>query len=506
MIRSVFSNWFAMVLVGAMSFVLTPILIRHLGDHDYGLWILAAAMLEYYSLLDLGLKTTVQRYVAACNLRRDREALEEVFVTSLALALAVAVAIVGLTVAATRVFPWFIGLTGSAMDLFARVVLLLGCSLALAYPARILGAYLAGLQRFDLHNAVVVSTAVLRAGLLVAVLSAGQGLVACAVVAFLSSALSLVLHWKAIRVADPNISLAWQRVSLGRMRELAGYSFYVFLTTIGAFLRSYTDSIVIARFLALAMIAPFSVAARLMEYFSAILFAITQPLMSRMSQLATDLRGREMHVLFLRATRVTALLSLFIGSLFWLHGRSLLQLWVGPRFVSSYPLLLILAAGYVVALAQSPSISLLMAGAKHRALGWWTLGEGVANVLLSIYWVQRYGVIGVALGTVVPMIVSKMCVQPWYTLRACGLSGSAYLRGAFLRPVAAAIPFNLLCLLASDFEPHGTPTRLIAEIGWQSVAFACLAYLVGLTPEDRQWIRAQLDRWWAAASRHTGAL
>lgn len=495
MIRSVFSNWFAMIVLGVVSFVLTPVLIRHLGDREYGLWILAASLLEYYSLLDLGFKTTVQRYVADCNARRDRVGLDEIMSTSLTIAAITLGVLAGLSVGVARILPDFLALTGSAASVFARVILILGFSVALTYPARILSAHLAGLQRFELSNLVALATTAIRSSALVLVLVLGYGLTACSIVALASSIVSLLLHWKAVRQADPDLVLAWRLVSLARMRELTHYSFYVFLSTVGGFLRFYTDSIVIARFLAVGMIAPFSVAARLMEYFSAVLFGISQPLMSRLSELATRARREEMHALFLRATRLTMLLSLFIGSLFWLHGRTLLQLWVGERFVTSYPLLLTLAVGYVVALAQSPSIPLLMAAVKHRALGWWTLGEGVANLVLSVYWVQHYGLIGVALGTAVPMIVVKTCIQPWYTLRAVGMTWRTYLNGAFVRPMTAAVVFAAVSRLVSEPGHVGTLASLITEMTWQSVLFAGLAYAVGLTPEDREWTKACLDPW-----------
>jgi len=43
---------------------LTPYLLRHLGSHDYGLWLLGAQVLVYLSLMDLGIVQLVPRDVA----------------------------------------------------------------------------------------------------------------------------------------------------------------------------------------------------------------------------------------------------------------------------------------------------------------------------------------------------------------------------------------------------------------------------------------------------------
>src|SRR5260370_7686828 len=64
MIRSILSNWFALVVNGLVSIVLTPILIHGLGDFHYGMWILVASLVEYSSFLAMGLRMTLQPFVA----------------------------------------------------------------------------------------------------------------------------------------------------------------------------------------------------------------------------------------------------------------------------------------------------------------------------------------------------------------------------------------------------------------------------------------------------------
>ena len=50
---------------------LTPYLLRHLGSHDYGLWLLGAQVLVYLSLMDLGIVQLVPRDVAIADGRAD---------------------------------------------------------------------------------------------------------------------------------------------------------------------------------------------------------------------------------------------------------------------------------------------------------------------------------------------------------------------------------------------------------------------------------------------------
>jgi O-antigen/teichoic acid export membrane protein len=178
-------------------------------------------------------------------------------------------------------------------------------------------------------------------------------------------------------------------------------------------------------------------------------------------------------------------MTFLIGSILVLDSRLLLRVWVGEEFVSTYSLVLILLVGYVFELAQRPSTTALVALGCHRALGGWTLGEGLANLILSIYWGHKYGLIGVALGTTVPLVLVKLTLQPWYTLSKLGVSAREYLASSLLRPV-------LVCLLflgASHWLMGSGPTNGIIELGfavaWQVLLFGVITWMIGLSPDER---------------------
>jgi len=175
-----------------------------------------------------------------------------------------------------------------------------------------------------------------------------------------------------------------------------------------------------------------------------------------------------------------------------------LRVWVGEEFVSTYSLVVILLIGYIFELAQRPSTTALVALGCHRALGAWTLGEGVANLVLSIYWGHLYGLVGVALGTTVPLVVVKLTLQPWYTLSKLGISPREYLQTSVLRPV-------LVCLLflgSARWIMSSGPATGFFDLGftvtWQALLFCLITWTVGLNPFDRAQVR---ERCHAMSSR-----
>ena len=494
LLKNVMSNWFGLLVLGLISFCLTPMMIHYLGDFQFGMWILVSSVTDNYGLLDIGMRHTLQRFVARSKGADLPETVNEIFSTALAVTLAFALLILGVSILLAYVLPSYFKLDSESQLLFSKLILMLGASVALMLPVRLFGTYLCGLQRFDLYNISSVITGIVRAVLIVSALKLDFGAVGVGVATLMVAIVGLPVHIWMVRSVDPGLQFHFSLIKSKRAWELLSFSFYMFLNTVGDRLRSYMDSFVIARVLGVALVTPFSVAGRLMEYFKFMMVAAIGPLMPRFSALDGQHRQRELQELFIFSTKLTALLSVFAGSILLLNGRVLLHLWVGDRFLSSFALLAVLTVGYIISLAQEPSTSLLIARGKHRPLGVYSTVEGLLNLGLSIYWALRYGLIGVALGTAVPMLIIRTLIQPWFALRAVGISYREYFVKALARPVLVWSLFVGLSIALGRAIGGLNLHEFVLSVSIQSAIFGLLAYFVGLTRFERV---ALFDHWGA---------
>jgi O-antigen/teichoic acid export membrane protein len=108
-------------------------------------------------------------------------------------------------------------------------------------------------------------------------------------------------------------------------------------------------------------------------------------------------------------------------------GKPFIEVWMGTEYLDAYPVLAILVLGVTFALWQTISINLLFGISKHKIIAVLNTIEGVANLLLSILLARYYGLIGVALGTFIPMALLKLIVQPIYVSRALSVPYFEYL-------------------------------------------------------------------------------
>ena len=483
--RNILSNLVGNIISAGVSIGLAPIMIHGLGDFQYGMWALALSLLSSYGLIDTGMRIAMQRFVAQFKGMNQRESLNQVLATVMLLMVAASVLICASTGTLMFFLPGFFHVGTPSQSLLRWVLGLLGLSIAFIFPTRALNTYLFGLQRFDLSNYGFIGATIVRAVLIIAALRLGFGLLGVAGVTLAAEALSFALYTFLVKRADPQISFDWRNAQFIRMRELAGFSFYAYLGNAGDYLRYSTDSVVISRLLSVALVTRFSVAGRLMDSFRSLISTFNSPLMPRMTELHGQGRTVELEEFFVRSIKMTSLVSLFLGALVLLDGKSLLRLWLGERFVSSFDLLLVLTVGYVLALAQMPSVSLMFARGRHHLLGWWTLGEGAANLLLSILWARKYGLLGVALGTTVPMLVTGSLIQPLYTVHLLKVPLGRYIRRAFAGPVLACGLFVLVSELILSGQAQTSIRSFALRLGCQTILFAFIVYATALNNEER---------------------
>jgi len=498
MTRSILSNWFGLVVLAASNILLTPLMIHHLGAVDYGIWVLAGSVLDYYGLLDLGMRSAMFRYVAMFRGGDARQEIDRTFSSALFLVTVTAILICGLSVGVSMFVPRFLGASSTSPKTMGTLLLLLGLSVAVMFPTRMLATYISAYHRWDLYNAAGTLAMIIRAIGIVVALKLGYGILTIAAVTLVVSLLSLGQHVFFLYMADPLAHCDVRLISGRRIRELFSFSMRSLLVSVGDYLRFYSDSAVIASVLNVALVTPFNVATRLIEAFKSIVIAAGGPVLGTMTELDGARRQKDLQELLLRSTRLLGLLSVLGGVLLLVDGRPLLHLWVGNELLSAYPLVAALAFAYMINLVQHPTLLVVIAKGQHGPLGWWTIAEGVVNIGLSVLWGKTHGLLGVAMGTIVPMLVVKLIIQPYYALKAAELSLWEYCRKGLGVPVLVGILFFLLSGRIT-VNTDTTLSMFAVTVGVQLLIFVASTWFFGLTREERDWLRKY-------ARRHCGRL
>lgn len=484
-----FLNLFGAAVV---SLVMMPFLVHHLGDRVYGFWSLATVFVGYYSLLDAGLAGAISQHMSVAIGRKDARECRTVFNSALRIQSALGVVALLATVVIAAAAPW-IGKNAADARLFSEVVLVLGIGVAISFPARVYGGVLEAELRFDIRAALALMSLVLRTGLFVWVVLSGRDLVALAWCATLANVPELVLqiglarrqaHWAQILSAP---------VDTREARSLISYSLYSSLSYFADILRFQIDPFVITAFIGLAAVTHYRVATVFAQYYLQIIIISIGMLWPVLSRLHGRGEKHRLDEVFLSGTKLSCCVSVFVsmGLIAW--GKSFIARWMGNSYQDGYLPLVALSVAVLWDVSQKPSIDLLFATFKNKLYVWINWAEGILNLILSCVLVRSFGLLGVALGTLIAAFIVRVLWQPRIVCKANQMSYSGYMK-FFTKNILISALASGLAIALSSWGLRPNYFLLLISALFATAVYAALSWKFILSQRERQLLLGAVQR------------
>jgi O-antigen/teichoic acid export membrane protein len=483
---STLTNYAAQIVTMGVGIVLTPFILHQLGASQYGLWVLVGSLVGYGSLLEFGIASAVTKYVAEHRALGDVAHAESLIATALVLYAGLCGLGIGLSIVAAVLVPAVFTIPPGQETTARNLVLVAGCGMAITLPCVLPTAILRGLRRFDLANLITITGTLASAVGTVVVLRSGYGVVTMtAVTIVITVAMQLPSIWL-IRRAAPELRVRWRAASRQRLRTVAAFSSSLFVVNVAGQLNAKTDEIVIAGFLPIAAVTPYALARRLSETAQLLTHQFVKVLMPLASELsALDDRER-LRAVYVVSTRLALAAYIPVGASLVILAQPLLTLWVGAAYADTTVLVLILTVAGLIDVSQWPAGFVLMGMARHRPLAISALCAGLLNLALSLILVRRYGVTGVALGTLIPVALENLAFVMPYTLRKIGVSFPQAVREMYAPAILPALPTVLFLLWARSTFDLASWLALAAVGGTAVAIYAGVYLLIGASGPERR--------------------
>jgi O-antigen/teichoic acid export membrane protein len=485
-----FFRFFYTVATAVVSVVVMPFIVHSLGDRDYGIWTLVATFVGYYGVLELGLAAAVSRYLSRSLGAGDEEDCNRVFNTSLRLYVGMGCLALLVSAAIAALAPLLFRRAADAA-LFWKLIIILGSSIALMFPTRVFKGLLEAHLRFDIAAWADLLSLVLRTALIFPIIFAGRGVVGLAWITLLSNIPSMLLQIYFVRRELPFLRIDgryWQRDTA---RSLFSYSAYSLIANLSNILRFKVDSVVVAAYVGFAAVTHYRVGGVLTQYFFDLMssvFGVFPSLFSRQEG-AGDFEALKRTFFF--ASKLAICVSSFIGFGMLAWGKPFIIRWMGPQYEDGYWVLVLLVTGVTISLWQGPSVSLLYGISKHKFYAIFNSIEGLANLSLSLVFVHWYGMYGVALGTLVPILVTRIFVQPVYVCRVANIDYMEYVRRSLRTLACVGLSLVIPTLLSLRFAAPNY--KVLFALGIVSAIFyAVPLWFFELSTSEVQIVRAAL--------------
>ena len=399
---------------------LTPFLLSRIGQHEYGLWLVAGQLLGYLMLLDLGVLAILPREVAFASGQQSADGGADQIANLIAqVRRLVRLQLPALIVACTLVW-WFLpsewtSLRWPLIPVFVAFIAL--------YPLRIASQALQGFQDLSFLAKSQVAGWALGTGTTVGLVIAGYGLYALVIGWIVTLAAPAGAAWWRARTLWPGIR------STNRVRPVGQYfrrSVWLSAGQIAQVLLAGSDVLLVGTILGPAAVVPYACTGKLVTVLTnhpQLLMHLAQPALTELR--ASESRGRLATV----ATALTQAMMMMSGALLVLIlavNHYFVNWWVGPGQYGGWWLTLALAGMMWLRQWNVATVYTLFCFGYERQISLTSLADGIVTVAAAAVCVWKWGPIGAPIGSMIGVLAVSLPINMRSVAHEMGLTVGSF--------------------------------------------------------------------------------
>lgn len=482
-------NYVVIFLNTVVGLLYTPYMLRMMGQSEYGLYSLVASVIAYLTVLDLGFGNAIVRYTAKFRAEKKTEEQYEMFGMFFLLYLVIGIIAFGIGLGLYFNVDTLFGDTMTAVELGrARIMmLLLVANLAFTFPMSIWGSIIQAYEDFVFQKSLNIIRIILNTAVMICLLHFGYKAVAMVVVQTIFNVLTLVVNFiYCRRKLNIHIYFRFKHFHWGFLKEVAIYSFWIFLNAIMDRVYWSTGQFVLGAMVGTAAVAVFAIAIQLEGMYMQFSTAISSVFLPKVTAMvATNRSRKEISDLFIRTGRIQYIVLAYILSGFIIFGRQFIELWAGAGYSDAYIISLLFFIPLTVPLIQNLGITILQARNEMKFRSVLYIIIALVSLAMQIVLTRHFGGIGCAMGVSGALVVGQILIMNVYYRRRQDLDIKTFWKEISKMSIIPIVLIISSMLVIRHFFALDSWGKLILGIAAFSLVYIPLFFRFSMTDEER---------------------
>lgn len=485
-------SYLLIVFEALSTLLITPFVIRTLGQAEYGVYKLAAAVNAYLLLLDLGLGNAITRFVAKYRATEDKVK-ERTFlgvVTIYYFVIALVALLAGTVLVA--IFPTVFakGLSNDEILLGQKLLSIIMINSAVTLGTSPYANVLIGHEKFIISKGAAIIQIILRMALTIAALRLGFksiGIVCVNLVLTIICRTFYVYYVLFIMKIRPQL----KGITKTFVKEIVAYSSLILLQMIATQLNSTVDQILIGSLVqgSAVIIAVYGVGTQIVQYFQSFGSAFNGVLMPGVVRLVEN--NADSKTLTREMTRVGRMLFLILSPIwvcFLLQGKQFVALWAGQENSQAYYVTIILMTAQLFIMTESIGSQILWARNEHKEQAYLKLGVVLLNIILTIFLIKWNALIGATIGTLISLFVGDIVVMNFIFKKKIGFSVANYYKD-LLSGIWASLALTFVAgIILNQILTSLNWFNFFAKVSIMVIVYLASVYMIGINKDEKRMI------------------
>lgn len=478
----------------------TPIMLRLLGQNEYGLYSTVSSIIAMLSVLSLGFNSSYIRYYARYKKENDDDAIHKLNGLFLIIFLIIgAVALLcGMFLSFNLHFVFKSGLTVAEYKTARILMLLLTANLAISFPMSVFQSIISAHEKYLVLKLLGMAKTVLCPVMTLPLLLMGYRSIAMVCVTLIVSVAVDTIYWLYAR-GKLQVRFAFRNFEKGIFKSLFIFTSFIAINMIVDQINSNLGKLLLGRFKGTTAVAVYAIGYTIYQLymtFSSSVAGVFSPRIHHIVNATSEnhLEQRErLSELFIKVGRIQFAILALISSGFCFFGRSFIDIWAGDGYAQSYYVAVLLMLSSSIALIQNLGIEIQRAQNKHKFRSVAYIGMALINIVLTSVLCRKFDVVGAALGTSISLVLMNGLVMNIYYHKKCNIDVIAFWK-SILRLCVGVIPpiaFGVFAVNAFDFS--SITSMLIGIVAYSGV-YCLFLWMIGLNAYEKQLIIRSFQR------------
>lgn len=478
-----------------VNMFLQAFIIRSVGSNEYAVWPLIYTVQNFVMLIPVGIGAGSSRFIAFALGKKDKEKLEKITSSMFVMQSGAAVLYAAITIVMSLTFEMIFDIPEGAEGIGPWAMFLVGIGGAINIPFGVFVGGLQAAQQFVLINIIKSITVILRLILIVILFTSfSPSLIIVAFISMLLNLFDAIILYVLVRIKIP-----WLRVRLSSFcwetfKEVNSLSLMILIKNAAGVIIIQGEYIIINKLLEPTLLTGYSVTRSIIAVimqFVAMGVTVLPPIYTILfSQKNYE---RIVRILF-RTNAILLSLVAPIALVFVVNGADLLELYIGVEYRDFAVVFDIFAIAIIAGTVQNSTTGIPQAFNKMKLVAFAVVIEAMIQISLQLYFITRleFGVIGIALGTVIAYILYALIFAPIYNCFLLKVSLSKYYYNALIKPLLNCLPFFTVYMVLNSFDFGGILFKLIFIIFSAYLIELIYMFFWGAYEEDRNFMKKYL--------------
>ena len=477
----------------ASGLIYTPVMLRLLGQSEYGLYQLVNSFVSYLGLLSFGFSGAYMRFYAKYEKDGDEHEIEKLngmFMIIFTIIASVCM-LCGVVLTHNISFVFKDGLTSREYPIAKTLMILMVTGLSTTMFSTVFTCYATAHEQFIFQRILELCQNILNPFIALPLLIAGYGSVAMVMVSTSLVLLKFAVNFWFCR-QKLNISFCFRELNFSVFRDLGTFTFFIFLNQIIDKVNWSLDKVLLGRFKGTVEVAIYGVSANLNLMYQNLLSSISTvfvPKVNRIVMAGND--NNELTSVFVKVGRIQFIMATLIISGYIYFGKPFINLWAGDGYDSSYYVGLFLMIPATMELIQYIGIEIQRAKNMHQTRSIVYAAISVGNIILSIPLIQHFGAIGAAIGTAIALLCGTWIFMNCYYHKRIGIDIIA-----FWKSISTLIPALIAPIILGLFIHHFIIItgwiKLLSCIGVYTIVYSFCIFFLGLNKEEKSMLKIRV--------------